>query len=303
MKPGYLHVCVSVCILILLSSTGALAQDEGLKLFISVDMEGVVGVVTADQLGPDGFEYQRAREWMTGELLAAIDAAREEGVTEFVIADSHGNGENLLIDRLPEDVLVVRSWPRPLGMMQGIDSSFDAAVFLGYHSGTSNPEGVRAHTFSSARLADLRLNGRSVPEGGVNAAIAGHFGVPVIMVSGDDAAVEQIQSVIGDVEGAVVKWHYSFHSAKTMTPAASYKLIGETIKKALRRMDDFETFEVSIPVTLDVRFKNYRPSQILAYLPIVEQTDSHSIRYVAEDMVAVSKFLQFMNGYNAGLEP
>jgi D-amino peptidase len=281
----------------------AWAQAGGFKLFISVDMEGVVGVVTADQLGPDGFEYQRAREWMTGELLAAIEAAREEGVTEFVIADSHGNGENLLIDRLPDDVLIVRSWPRPLGMMQGIDSTFDAVVFLGYHAGTSNPNGVRAHTFSSSRLADVRLNGQSVPEGGVNAAIAGHFGIPVIMVSGDDAAVEQIRSVLGDVEGAVVKWHYSFHSAKTMTPAASYELIGETMKKALRRLDDFEPLVMSTPVTLDVRFKNYRPSQILAYLPIVERTDSHSIRYVGEDMVVVSKFLQFMNGYNAGLEP
>ena len=188
-------------------------------------------------------------------------------------------------------------------MMQGIDSTFDAAVFLGYHAGTSNPDGVRAHTFSSTRLADVRLNGKSVPEGGVNAAIAGHFGVPVIMVSGDDATVEQIRSVIGDIEGAVVKWHFSFHSAKTMTPAASYELIGETIKKALRRLDDFEPFVVSTPVTLDVRFKNYRPSQILAYLPIVERTDSHSNRYVGIDMVDVSKFLQFMNGYNAGLEP
>ena len=296
-------VWLAACLWLSLCTGTALAEEGGLKLLISVDMEGVVGVVTADQLGPEGFEYQRAREWMTGELLAAIEAARKEGVTEFVIADSHGNGENLLIDRLPDDVLIVLSWPRPLGMMQGIDSTFDAAVFLGYHTGTSNPEGVRAHTFSSAKLADVRLNGQSVPEGGVNAAIAGHFGVPVIMVSGDDAAVEQIRSVIGDVEGAVVKWHYSFHSAKTMTPAASYKLIGETMKKALRRLDDFEPFVLSKPVTLDVRFKSYRPSQILAYLPIVERTDSHSIRYVGEDIVAISKFLQFMNGYNAGLEP
>ncbi len=298
-----LLTCLASTVVLALGATVTWAQDERLKLFISVDMEGVVGVVTADQLGPKGFEYQRAREWMTGELLAAITAAREAGVGEIVVADSHGNGQNLLIDRLPDDVLVVRSWPRPLGMMQGIDSTFDAAVFLGYHTGTSNPDGVRAHTFSSARLADVQLNGRSVPEGGVNAAIAGHFGVPVIMVSGDDAAVDQVRSIVGDIEGAVVKWNYSFHSAKTMTPAASFGLIKTTMKKALGRLDDFEAFEISKPVTLDVRFKNYRPPQILAYLPIVERTDSHSIRYVGEDMVAISKFLQFMNGYNDGLEP
>ena len=173
----------------LVSATfGAADEPDGIKLYISVDMEGVVGVVTDDHLAPGGFEYQKAREWMTGELLAAINAAREEGVTDIVVSDSHGNGQNLLIDRLPDDILVVRSWPRPLGMMQGIDDSFDAAIFLGYHTGTSNPDGVRAHTFSSARLADVRLNGTSVPEAGVNAAIASHFGVPVIMVStGGDA--------------------------------------------------------------------------------------------------------------------
>jgi D-amino peptidase len=291
-----------VVVLVWISATAG-AQDEGFKLFISVDMEGVVGVVTGEQLGPDGFEYQQAREWMTAELLAAIEAARGAGVTEFVIADSHGNGQNLLIDRLPDDVLVVRSWPRPLGMMQGIDATFDAAVFLGYHSGTTNPDGVRAHTFSSARLADVRLNGQSTPEGGVNAAIAGHFGVPVIMVSGDDAAVQQVRSIVGDVEGAVVKWQCSFHSAKTMTPAASYELIAETMKKALGRLEDFEPFVLTPPITLDVRFKSYRPSQILAYLPIVERTDSHAIRYVGDDMVEISRFLQFLNDYHAGLQP
>jgi D-amino peptidase len=279
------------------------ADGDGIKLFISVDMEGVVGVVTGDHLGPEGFEYQQAREWMTEELLAAIEAARAEGVTEIVVADSHGNGENIIIDRLPEDVTIVRSWPRPLGMMQGIDETFDAAVFLGYHSGTDSPKGVRAHTFSSARLADVRLNGDSVSEGGYNAAIAGHFGVPVIMISGDDAAVEQQRAIAGDIEGAVVKWTYSFHSARTMTPAASYKLIGETMTRALRRLDEFEPFVMPAPITLDVRFKNYRPSELLAYLPIVERTDSHSIRYVADDMIEISKFLQFMNGYSSGLEP
>jgi D-amino peptidase len=172
-----------------------------------------------------------------------------------------------------------------------------------YHTGTANPDGVGAHTFSSARLADVRLNGASVPEAGVNAEIAGHFGVPVIMVSGDDAVVEQVRSLIGDVEGAVVKWNYSFHSAKTMTPAAWYRLIEGTVERALGRLDEFEPYTVEAPVTLDVRFKSYRPSQILASLPIVERTGSHSIRYIGADIVEISHFLQSMNGYNSGLEP
>jgi D-amino peptidase len=276
---------------------------EGRKLYISADMEGVVGAVTGDQLGPSGFEYGRFREFMTREVLAVIRGARAEGVTEFVISDSHGNGENLLLELLPEDVTVVRSWPRPLGMMEGIDSTFAAAVFVGYHAGTTNPRGVRAHSFSSARLADVRLNGQSVPEGGFNAAIAGHFGVPVILVTGDDAAVEEVRHVVGDIEGAVVKWAISFHAARTLTPEASYRLIEEKTRAALRRLASFQPVRLTTPVTLDVRFKNYRPSEMLAWLPIVERTDAHSVRYVGRDILDVSRFFRFMMDYSAALEP
>lgn len=291
------------CTLLLLTASPAWGQGRDLKVYISADMEGVVGVVTGEQLGPGGFEYSKAREYMTQEVLAAIRGARAAGATEILISDSHGNGQNLLLDELPADVTVVRSWPRPLMMMEGIDSSFDAAIFIGYHASTTNADGVRAHTMSSGRLADIRLNGQSVPEGGINAAIAGHFGVPVVMVSGDDAAVAEVSHVVGEIEGAVVKWNNSFHSARTLMPEAAYRLIEEKVATALRRLDDFEPVVLETPVTLDVRFKNYRPPQLLAYLPIVERTDAHSIRYVGEDMVAVSMFLEFMLSYEAGLEP
>ena len=279
------------------------AQRNGLKIYISADMEGVVGAVTGDQLGPSGFEYGRFREFMTREVLAAIGAAKAAGATEVLVSDSHGTGENILIEMLPEDVMLVRSWPRPLMMMQGIDETFDAAIFLGYHAGTHNTEGVRAHTISSARLADVRLNGRSVPEAGINAAIAGHFGVPVIMISGDDAAVEEAQELIGDLEGAVVKWNYGFHSARTLTPAAAYKLIAEKVTAAIARLDSFEPFVMSAPVTLDVRFKSYRPAQMMSYLSIVEQVDSHTIRYIGDTIVDISKFIEFLTTYNVAIEP
>lgn len=278
-------------------------QERGPKIFISADMEGVTGVVTGEQLGPSGFEYGRFREFMTDEVNAAIEGALAAGATEIVVADSHGNGQNVLIERLPQDVTVIRSWPRPLMMMEGIDSSFDGAVFIGYHSGTTNPEGVRAHTMSSANLADVRLNGVSVPEGGINAAIAGHFGVPVIMISGDDAVVEQVRGLVGDIEAATVKWAISFHSARTLTPQAGRELIGQRVEAAVRRIDDFEPYLLETPITLDVTFKNYRPSQVLAYLPNVERTDAHSIRFVGQDMVEVSRFLEFMLSYGPGLEP
>jgi len=276
---------------------------QGPKVFISADMEGVVGTVTSDQLGPTGFEYQRYREFMTREVLAAIRGARAAGAGEIVVADAHGNGENLLIELLPAGVTVVRSWPRPLGMMHGIDSTFAAAIFIGYHAGATNPRGVRAHTFSSATLADVRLNGRSVPEGGVNAAIAGYFGVPVVMVSGDDAAVEEVRAVTGPVEAAVVKWSAGFHSARTVTPDSSYRLIEAAAARGVRRARELRPFSLAGAVTLDIRFRNYRPAEVLAYLPNVERTDARGVRFVGRDILEIARFLQFVTNYAPNLEP
>jgi len=107
------------------------AQEKKMKIYISADMEGVVGAVTAEQLGPTGFEYQRFREFMTQEVNAAIEAAFEAGATEIVVSDSHGNGQNLLIEKLPKNILLVRAFPRPLMMMQGIDATFAGVIFLG----------------------------------------------------------------------------------------------------------------------------------------------------------------------------
>src|SRR5947207_13502648 len=240
MKPRLASLVVALLVLLSLPSP---AQTRKLKIYISADMEGVVGVVTADQLGPQGFEYNRFREFMTEEVKAATEAAFEAGATEVVISDSHGNGENLLIEKLPKNVTIVRSWPRPLMMMQGIDETFDGVIFIGYHASTNNVAGVRAHTISSARPADVRLNGTSMPEAGINAAIAGHFNVPVIMISGDDAIVKEATDLLGNIEGAVVKWAISFHAAKTLTPEVAYELIREKTRKAIARIKEFKPYK------------------------------------------------------------
>ena len=290
--------------LIVCTVTAVAQQQRRLKIYISADMEGITGVVTGEQLGPQGFEYARFREFMTQEVNAAIEGAMAAGATEIVISDSHGNGQNLLIEKLaPANVLVVRSWPRPLGMMQGIDESFAGAIFIGYHTATTNLDGVRAHTLSSARLTDVRLKGVSVSEAGLNAAIAGHFNVPVIMVSGDDAVVKETTALLGNIEGAVVKWASGFHSAMTMTPQMSTVLIREKAERAVRRISEFKPYKLAAPIELDVRFKNYRPAEVLSYLSIVQRPDSHSIRFVGKDIIEVSKFLTFINTYEPGLEP
>tara|TARA_B100000315_G_scaffold193949_1_gene184516 strand:- start:112 stop:993 length:882 start_codon:yes stop_codon:yes gene_type:complete len=273
---------------------------DGPKIYISSDMEGVVGAVTGEQMGPSGFEYQQFREFMTAEVNAAIEGARSAGAGEILVADSHGNGQNLLIDKLPKDVKIVRSWPRPLDMVGGLDDSFDGIIFLGYHASSDNLTGVRAHTFSSGRLTSVKLNGTPVTEGAWNAAIAGELGVPVIMVSGDDAAVEEVSSLVGNVEGAVVKWALSFHSAKTLQPDAAYDLIREKAARAVKNIKKYKPYKVKNPVTVEMGFKNYSPVEILSYLSMFERTGSHTTRFSAKTMEEAARIITFVLMYGGG---
>jgi D-amino peptidase len=279
------------------------AAQQAVKVFISADMEGIAGVVTPEQLGPSGFEYNRFREFMTAEVLAAIEGAREAGATEIVVADSHGNMQNLLIERLPADVRLVRGSPRPLSMMEGIDSSFAAALFIGYHSAATNLQGVRAHTMSSARYAAVRLNGDPIAESGMNAAIAGHFGVPIVMVSGDDAAVAEVAAMIPGVEGAVVKRAIGFHAAETLTPEAARALIREKARAGVANRARIRPHRLQAPVRLDLTFKNYRPAEVLAWLPIVERASDRTIAYTAPTILDISRFLVFVGAFAADIEP
>src|SRR3954470_13820959 len=228
------------------------AQGRPRKIFISVDMEGIAGVVQPAQLGPDGFEYQRAREWMTAEVNAAIAGIRESGAAEIVVCDSHGNGQSVLIDKLPDDVRIVRGFPRPLEMMQGIDDSFAAAVFIGYHGSEWTAGAVRGHTISSARLLGVKLNGVEVSEGIYNAALAGEFGVPVAFVSGDRLAVAQLQQAVPSAEGAIVKEPYGYHSALSVTPARGQAMIRDGLKRAMARLGagSLSPYRVSTPIAL-----------------------------------------------------
>jgi D-amino peptidase len=294
---------LSLLFLVGLSISGVAVGAAPVRVYISVDMEGIAGVVTGDQLGPTGFEYARAREWMTDEVLAAIEGARQAGATEFVVSDSHGNGESLLVEKFGKDVQIVRAWPRPLAMMQGIDESFAAAMFIGYHAGTTNPTGVRAHTMSSALLADARVNGVSFPEAGLNAALAGAFHVPVVLLTGDDAIGKEAAALFPGIEVATVKWAYGFHSAKTLTPAASCDLIRAKAKSALSRAGTIRPFLVKVPVEIELRFKNYRPAELLAYLPMFERVDAHSIRFHAKDMLEATRYIEFILNYEPSLSP
>ena len=285
-----LALLVAVCV-------APIGAQRPIKIFISVDMEGITGVVQPAQLSPgaEGWEYSRAREWMTAEARAAIDGAKAAGATEFVIADSHGNMQNLLIDQLPEDVRVVRGSPRPLSMMQGIDNSFAGVIFIGYHASEYGNDAVRGHTMSSARLLGVKLNGMEVSEGIWNAAIAGSFGVPVVFISGDRAAVEQFRKTVPTAEGVIVKEGLGYHAAVMATPARGQRMIREGVERAVKRLGEMKPHVVRTPIELEVGFKLTLDAERISYIPGLKRVDAHTVSGALPDMMSASKLLQIMS--------
>ncbi len=271
-----------------------------MRLYISADIEGVAGVVGWDQTRETGFEYQRAREWMTGEVVAACEAARGEGVEEVVVSDSHGNGQSLLIDTLPDYVRLVRAWPRPLGMMQGIElGSYVGAMLIGHHVGAAAPRGLLAHTMHGGAFWDVRLNGVSASETVFNAALAAHFEVPILLVSGDADYVSHAHEVLGDVVGVTLKEAFGRISAVSVTPQRARVDLAAGVRTALRnaRRPDPARLRLKGPIDLEIDFKWHQPAELLAYLKGFERRGAYRILYRAEDMCEASRVLQFLSSY------
>jgi D-amino peptidase len=274
-----------------------------LAVYISVDMEGVAGVVTADQLGPPGFEYERFRHFMTDEALAAVRGAKAAGATKILVADSHGNAESLLIEEFPRDVHIIRSWPRHGGMMGGLDSTFNAAIMIGYHASASSPAGVRAHTISSATFTRIAINGQDVSEGELGAAQAGAVDVPVVFVSGDNVATAELRARIGNIVTVETKKALSFHSAETITPAESAAQIEAGVRSALSRLHEFKPYAVSSPVTLEMSYKNYAAAELFSYLPGMERVGSRTVKYVAKNIAQAVDVIMVAESYHPDVSP
>ena len=286
-KLSVLSLAVFVTCWLTLPAQG---QRQGLKVYVSADMEGIGGAVTRQQVSRGGFEYERFRELMTAEVNAAIESALEAGASEIVVSDSHGSGQNLLVDKLNPAAMLVRSFPRPQDMMQGLDNTFDAALFIGYHAGQGKPEGVLAHTMNG-ELLWIKLNGVTVGEPGFNAALAGHFGVPVILIAGDQGAIGELRELVGDVEGAEVKQAYGLTSALTMHPTKSQQVVRERTAAAFGRRGDFKPYQVKTPITMEIAFKNSVTAEVVAMIPGVERNAPNTVRATVPDMVEAAKLV------------
>jgi len=287
-------------VLITLAMMAGRAQqpsNQGRRVLISADMEGVTGVVQPAQLGPAGFDYAFARELMTAEVNAAIDGAADADFREVVVADSHGNGQNLLLDRLPAHVRVVRGFPRPLNMMQGIEKGFAAAIFIGYHGSEYLADAVRAHTFSGTKLLGVKMNGSEIPEGIFNAAIAGQFDVPVTFVSGDRAAVEQLQKELPWVEGVVVKEGLGMNSTITNTPAHNRAAIREGVGRSLQHLGSMKVYRVGAPIDFEIGFKLTLDAERASFIPGLTRTSAHTVRGSFKSVLEIAKLVQVVTAF------
>ena len=228
-----------------------------MKILIAVDMEGITGVTTWDQVTPGHAEYARFRKLMTDDVNAAIRGACNAGADEVTVADGHWNGSNILIEELDPRGKLNSGSPSPLSMMQGIDESIDGVIFIGYHARNGSPNAVLDHTWSSKTVANVWLNEMLTGEYGLNAAVAGHFGVPVVMASGDQTACAQVTELLGDVETAVVKQASGRFAAECLPPQVSQEMISLSAERAVERLtegDAPEPFVLDMPITVTVEF-------------------------------------------------
>ena len=228
-----------------------------MKILIATDMEGITGVTTWDHVTPGHAEYARFRKQMTEDVNAAIRGASDAGAVEVIVADGHWNGSNILIEELDPRASLNTGSPSPFSMMQGIDESIDGVIFVGYHARNGSPNAILDHTWSSRTVANVWLNDLLTGEYGLNAAVAGHYGVPVIMVSGDQTACAQVTELLGDVETAVVKRASSRFAAECLAPDVTRELICMSAERAVQRLAEGnvpEPLVLDTPITVTVEF-------------------------------------------------
>ena len=263
-----------------------------MKILIAADMEGISGVTNWDQVDPKHAEYTRFRKVMTEDVNAAIEGAVEAGADEVVITDGHGGGANILLEELDPRARLNTGNSSPFSMIQGVDAGVDGVIYVGYHARAGSQNGVLAHTWSASRIANLWLNDVLVGEYGLNGALAGHFGVPVLMISGDQTACAQAVELLGALETAVVKQATGFASAECLPLKDAHQLIHEAARRALLRLkagNAPKPFVVAEPVKVTIEFLQPEMADRAARMPETQRLDARRIEFTTLDMPAAHK--------------
>lgn len=249
-----------------------------MKVFISVDMEGVTGVVHSEQVLPEKEEYKQAQKLMVGDVNAAIEGALEAGAKEIIVNDSHNKMTNIILSQLNPVAHLISGYDKPLCMMQGVEGQ-DAALFIGYHAKIGTLHAVLDHTYFSSLVNCVRLNGTEVGEPEINAVLAGHFNVPVVFLSGDEVVCHDAKSFIGEhLETAIVKKAIGRTAAECLHPDKSHQLIREGVKKSLSRLSSVKPLYINLPVTFEVEFFLTQMADQASICPFAERIDGRTIK-------------------------
>jgi D-amino peptidase len=255
-----------------------------MQILISVDMEGITGVVSQSHTDPAHAEYQRLRKLMTGDVNAAIAGAAKAGATTILVNDAHSAMDNILIEELHPAARLLSGAPKPFSMMQGISPDVQAVFLIGYHARAGSAPAIHDHTWSGY-IFNVKLNGHLVGEIGLNAALAGHFGVPVVLVTGDQTTTAEATALLGDVETVAVKTALGRTAADCLPPAQTAALIRTAARQALARSR--APFVLEPPITVHVEFMRSVQAEMAELIPGTQRVGAREVSWTGPDMVAV----------------
>jgi len=260
-----------------------------MKILIAADMEGITGVTCWDQVDANHPDYPRFRRQMTADVNSAIRGAFEAGVDDVLVTDGHAYGTNILLEELDSRAHLICGDYTPLAMAQGIEQGVDGVIFVGYHARAGSRNAILDHTWSSRRVANLWLNGILVGEYGLNGAIAGHYNVPVLMLTGDQTACAQASELLGDIETVVVKIALSRMGAECLPPQVTEELIFKAASQAVSRLKHgtaTKPFVITPPVEVTIDFFNSDQADQAAIYPASTRVDGRRLAFTAPDMLA-----------------
>ncbi len=275
-----------------------------MNVFISVDMEGCAGVVHVDQTRRTGNDYTQARRWMTHEANAAISGALAAGATRVVVNDSHGDMRNLLLDELDSRAEIISGALKPLSMVQGLDVGRpDAAMFVGYHGGSGTRASVLDHTYFGAVVGEVRVHpggargddpGLYADEATLNALVAGEYGVPVVLVTGDQAVTELARERLSGVTTVEVKRSITRFSAHSLHPEEARRRIELGALEALRKRQSVRPYTLPLPLAVTVSMLTTAYADVAELIPGVERLDARRLRYTAASATEMLKAILAM---------
>jgi D-amino peptidase len=254
-----------------------------MKVYISADMEGISGVVDREDTTIGARGYERARKLLTADVNAAVAGAYEAGATHVLVNDAHAKMRNLIVEDLDPRAEVIQGALKRGCMMEGLDESFAAVFFVGYHSRAGSPFGVLNHTMWSGGFQNLLLNGEPAGEIAVNAAYAGQMRVPVALITGDQTAVAEARALLGDVESAVVKEALGRYAARSPHPGAGHERVRLAAGLAVQRVRDFAPYLIETPATMGIDFTSSAMAEVCGWVPTVERTGPRSVRFEFND--------------------